>query len=1666
MKKTLLLFLFLLPFLGISQNIELVKWNNSGYSANVLVPASQVSAPAISGNNLANTNSSGYSSTQWPVGNAINPDKYIQIGIKAEDGYKIDLSSIKFTYLTVNELTDSPKKFQVRYLKGSQSTWTILEDYQISSKIKNETITLPPAFTLLPGETVYFRFYGYDRANTYWDGATWGLVNSLTTDGGKYSVPTIIGKVSPYIPGITANDDSVTIYQNNFAFINVLNNDLAGTNPISSVTIASQSANGTAIVGSDNRIKFTPTAGFTGPTSFTYTIGDGTNTSTATVNVNVITSAAVSLVEWSGPDNTLPTITAPPAAVAAENFTVGSGTQLALQPQGDGYNGYGWPTQFSIDESKYFEFTTSAKTGYKLKLDKFNFTYNQDTNHFIERYQVRYSKDNFATSFLLVDEPANMGKTNKSLDLSNVTLYPNEKITIRIYGYKLRSRQNPNSPIFLANAASRSQGETVPTITGTVLSYDEKDLNANDDLVSTQENRAIAFDPLVNDVHTTGATITYTQPPSTAGTVSANGTIFTFKPATNFKGTTTFTYTLTSGAQNSTATVTVYVNELSPKLIIWNGILQTPKAVVTDPNISGKDLTVGGNGVSYRNDLNEFFVLGLQNGGSTAENLNRYIEVGVTPKEKYNLTLTEFKFRYKSPGSEGANMFQVRYSKDKNFPDNGTVLLGPTIAVKDTETDIAIPFPSGTRVLGDKGETFYIRIYPYAVSNLSNGYFILKNSDGGDIGPTLSGIVEPSNIITAVADVAKTNTNTAVDIPILANDENYIPLVSITTTQPTVGGSVTVSDDKTNITFTPTPGFTGTSTFDYTIFNGLNYSTATVTVTVNCEAPGNQIDFGPNQWIGYVYKLTDNATIPPNITLSGLPDSNIATYIGRVTENKNFDRDMGDGGPSGLTTEIPCEAAPTDRFFIRYKMHVDITEAGTYRFDLGSDDGVRLFIGDNEVFSSWGDRGYANDSFTKDLEVGSYDFVLEYYENGGAARNSFFFGIPIGDPSEYGDKVWNVYGYVNNDITLDNVRYAGYYVDPNLNPDSTNYWPKDKSPSSATIWQGVQIPNDNFTVVYKRKGFECGRYQIQHVNHDDIVEIYIDGERVFYNYNWDYPSLPIENGKLYALNSESKVEIRLQENGGDSNLSIEFNKTNVNYTDGLGDESGSNLVVNSSQTLSSDLTVCSCTVNADYTLTIPKDVTLTVDENINVADGGKLLILDGGSLMQTSTSKSMFTGNSTAFEIQRIASVRRYDFTYWSMPVTKAGFKMKHLSPNTLADKYFYFDTAVGNWALDYNGEMEMLTGIGYNIRAPQDHDLTTASDFIGKFTGVPNNGNIPTVVAAGKWNLIGNPYPSAIDAAQFLDENDGVGALYFWAHANLPVNDGTDKYYRYKDDFVTYNGLGTAGPAPFDGYIAAAQGFIIKAPTATINFNNGQRRPGNNTKFFKTAKTTVEKHRMWLNFSNAAGDVKQILVGYAQGATNSIDTNFDATSMAASGSIDFYSINSSKKLVIQGRAWPFVKTDVVTFGYMAASKGDYTISINKADGIFNEDQEVFLQDKTTGKMTNLRLENYKFTSEAGTFNSRFVIRYVNTSLGTDDFENVENGVFVSVKSKIVNVKSSTENISEVQIYNIAGQNLYTKNKIDSQELQISNLQAGNQVLLVKVILENGTVVTKKIIFN
>jgi hypothetical protein len=150
------------------------------------------------------------------------------------------------------------------------------------------------------------------------------------------------------------------------------------------------------------------------------------------------------------------------------------------------------------------------------------------------------------------------------------------------------------------------------------------------------------------------------------------------------------------------------------------------------------------------------------------------------------------------------------------------------------------------------------------------------------------------------------------------------------------------------------------------------------------------------------------------------------------------------------------------------------------------------------------------------------------------------------------------------------------------------------------------------------------------------------------------------------------------------------------------------------------------------------------------------------------------------------------------------------------------------------------------------------------------------------------------------------------------------------------------------------------------------------------TQSVVIEKHRYWLNLTSSNGHFNQMLVGYLGGATNGIDWGYDGFSVV-NNPVNLYSIVEGKSLSIQGKALPFETSDVVPLGLRITTAGTYTITINEVDGLFADGQAIYLEDFTTGVIHNLKTAPYTFTSAAGTFTTRFQIRYTDVTLGIDD---------------------------------------------------------------------------------
>ena len=488
------------------------------------------------------------------------------------------------------------------------------------------------------------------------------------------------------------------------------------------------------------------------------------------------------------------------------------------------------------------------------------------------------------------------------------------------------------------------------------------------------------------------------------------------------------------------------------------------------------------------------------------------------------------------------------------------------------------------------------------------------------------------------------------------------------------------------------------------------------------------------------------------------------------------------------------------------------------------------------------------------------------------------------------------------------------------------------------------------------------------------------------------------------------------------------------------------------------------TVQADAILNVDNAATITVQDNIQVLGTGQLILNNNTSLLQNNSS-AINTGN---IKYRRNATpMRQYEFTYWGAPV--AGQVLNVFSPLTLADKFYSYNANIGvnNWVIE-NQNNVMMPGKGYAIRAPQGY-TTTPQVFSGEFIGVPNNGNISANVAGFNpallnYNLLTNPYPSAINVITLLD-NTNLGTLYFWTHNSAITNNVfTSSDYAIRTRTTGIAAV-TGGTAPGLN-IAAGQAFFASAgTTTTINFTNAMRVAGNNSQFYRNAQNVPLNYYVHLNLTNTLGAFKQIAFGYQEDATDGYDFGSDALA-STEGAIRFYSLINSLSLGfgIQARAYPWSINDVIPLGYTTTQAGTFDIAIDHFDTFF-ADKDIFLEDTSNGTFHNLKNSAFTFTTAIGTFDTRFKIHYQDTSLSNDDFAGNENSVYVFKENNQPKIVSTKSNITSVMVYDTLGRIVFSKDNVNASEVVLSNLMTNNQALIIKTTLENNVTVAKKFIF-
>ncbi|MGJ5641699.1 choice-of-anchor D domain-containing protein [Formosa sp. S-31] len=616
-------------------------------------------------------------------------------------------------------------------------------------------------------------------------------------------------------------------------------------------------------------------------------------------------------------------------------------------------------------------------------------------------------------------------------------------------------------------------------------------------------------------------------------------------------------------------------------------------------------------------------------------------------------------------------------------------------------------------------------------------------------------------------------------------------------------------------------------------------------------------------------------------------------------------------------------------------------------------------------------------------------------------------------------------------------------------------------------------------------------------------------------------TLALENYQFYCLVQEPNQNCAVASNV----LAITLEKRSWN---GSSWENNTKPTINSIILLEGDYTTsnhgnlssCSLKIEKNSTLTVNAENYVSLLQDLYVE--GKILVKNQGSFVQEDNASIVSNSGTITIEKETANLNAWYEYTYWSTPVGNETFDNTFKNSKRL----FWFDASnfvdvykeennnnnliPGQDDVDDNGdawqriqEGETITrndnlqpGIGY-AATHTNADFEAANNFTYTFTGDFNNGIIETPVyrndeskADNNWNLIGNPYPSAISVDAFFDVNvysasnpsqPLEGIIYLWSHETPPskYNNGNEAYNFSQSDYAIINGSGSVAAQDGSGkkptrFIPSCQGFFVKysdahsESNAVVKFNNAMRVTAENTQFFRNENT----NRIWLNLTTENGIFSQTLIAYLPEATNDFDGSyFDAKTMISKSlpAKLFSTISDIEApFVIQGRSFSrLTDSEVIPLGFYSSIQKStlFKISLDDFEGSFFNQQNIILKDNLLNTYHDLKQSAYAFTTEKGLYKNRFEVVFSNSTLSTDDLQHQTEIQFIKIDTEWILLQSNAAQFKTMEFYDFRGRLIYQfKDLLSGSIINISKLNSAP--FLVKATLKNGSSLTQKVILH
>ncbi|NOR86461.1 MAG: hypothetical protein GQ527_02510, partial [Bacteroidales bacterium] len=299
------------------------------------------------------------------------------------------------------------------------------------------------------------------------------------------------------------------------------------------------------------------------------------------------------------------------------------------------------------------------------------------------------------------------------------------------------------------------------------------------------------------------------------------------------------------------------------------------------------------------------------------------------------------------------------------------------------------------------------------------------------------------------------------------------------------------------------------------------------------------------------------------------------------------------------------------------------------------------------------------------------------------------------------------------------------------------------------------------------------------------------------------------------------------------------------------------------------------TINSGADFTLGGDMTVNGNFINNGSASAFVITSDAsntGSLIISGTS----TGSST---VERYLSDNAWHFISPSTTGIVAGDFFWDNQPIVWAA---YLNEVDDSWTYLSDVGTSMPVGKGYKMWLDANSKTNKTALMEGSLRTTDLSVNLSK--SGGGWNLIGNPFPSAIDWDEGSWGTNTTGSVYVWDTA---YNDG---------DFRVWNGV-EGGLS--DGIIPVSQGFMVEASSAGSFNIPADAQTHNSIAFYKADqdKSSTPYLKLQMNFGSYGSTV---YIGFPDNGSVNFDQQGDALKLYSNSTRpQLYAIEGENKLCI-----------------------------------------------------------------------------------------------------------------------------------------------------------------------